>query len=63
MRQQAVGPFHRSQFLPLVFIPLWLFQSIDSEQLVIEQLYHENILLAKEFQPNVACDCGFERVY
>ena len=24
MRQQTVGPFHSSQFLPLVFIPLWL---------------------------------------
>ena len=24
MRQQTVRPFHSSQFLPLVFIPLWL---------------------------------------
>ena len=24
MRQQTVSPFHRSQFSPLVFIPLWL---------------------------------------
>ena len=23
MRQQRVGPFHSSQFSPLVFIPLW----------------------------------------
>ena len=24
MKQQTVGPFHGSQFLPLVFIPLWV---------------------------------------
>ena len=24
MRRQTVGPFHSSQFSPLVFIPLWL---------------------------------------
>ena len=37
------------------FQKIVLFQGIDSEQLVIEQLYLENILLPKGFHPNVAC--------